>query len=94
LLKHATISFGQALPHDVLDEAASLARETDLFFAMGSSLVVEPAASLPLLAKRSGARLVIINRDPTPQDPLADVAIHTSIGETLTRINDCLETIP
>ena len=89
-LKHATISFGQPLDSEVLERALRLAREADLFLAMGSSLVVEPAASLPRLAKQRGARLVIINRDPTQQDPLADLVIHASIGETLTAIDACL----
>jgi len=87
LLKHATVSFGQALPGDVLEEAAQLARQCDLFLAMGSSLVVEPAASLPRLAQQSGARLVIINRDPTGQDEPADAVVHAAIGETLSAID-------
>ncbi|MFV1967021.1 MAG: NAD-dependent deacetylase [Pirellulaceae bacterium] len=90
LLKHATISFGQKLPSDVLRESTHLSEQADLFLAMGSSLVVQPAASLPPLAKQNGARLVIINRDPTPLDELADAVIHGSIGETLTQINQHL----
>lgn len=82
-LKHATISFGQALPRDVIDEAVHLSEHSDLFLAMGSSLVVEPAASMPLIAKQSGARLVIINRDPTPLDEIADLVIRAPIGQTL-----------
>ncbi|HEV3340585.1 MAG TPA: Sir2 family NAD-dependent protein deacetylase [Pirellulales bacterium] len=73
LMKHATVSFGQNLPPAVLQEAFALARRTRLLFAIGSSLVVEPAASIPRAAKESGARLVIINRDPTPLDAIADV---------------------
>lgn len=87
LLKHATISFGQALPHEVLNEAAELSSGADLFFAIGSSLVVEPAASLPRLAKQCGARLIIINREATPQDPLADVVLNAPIGEMLAEID-------
>lgn len=90
LLKHATVSFGQQLPEDVMQEAIQLSATADLYFAMGSSLVVEPAASLPRLAKQNGAKLVIINRDETPQDHLADWVIHDSIGETLTAIDLCL----
>ena len=56
--------------------------------AIGSSLVVSPAAELPLLTKRSGGRLVIVNRDATPLDAIADEVMHESIGETLTAIND------
>ena len=87
LMKHATISFGQQLDQSVLQGAADAAQNADLLFAMGSSLVVEPAASLPRLAASQGARLVIINRDATPQDDQADAVIHASIGETLTAIN-------
>ncbi len=86
LVKSATISFGQSLPEDVLAEAYDLSMSTDLVLALGSSLVVEPAASIPLRAKNSGARLVIINRTETPLDRLADVVIQDSIGETLSRV--------
>lgn len=82
-LKHATISFGQALPGDVVEEALELAQDADLFLAIGSSLVVEPAASLPLIAKQSRAKLVIINRDPTPLDGIAEIVIRAPIGKTL-----------
>lgn len=90
MLKHATVSFGQQLPENVLQQAMHLSSTADLYFAMGSSLVVEPAASLPRLAKKNGAKLVIINRDQTPQDDLADWVIHTSIGEALKAIDGCL----
>lgn len=87
LLKHATISFGQTLPPTVLEEAIELSRQCDLFLAMGSSLVVEPAAGLPRLARGAGARLVIVNRDPTGQDEQADAVLHASIGATLLGID-------
>jgi len=90
LLKHATVSFGQALPPDVLQEAVEWGRRCDVMLAMGSSLVVEPAASLPQVARQEGARLVIINRDPTGQDASADEVIHASIGATLVGIDRCL----
>jgi NAD-dependent deacetylase len=86
-LKHATISFGQPLPEDVLSRAGELARESDIFLAIGSSLVVQPAAALPVLAKRSGARLIIVNREKTPLDELADAVIRAPIGETLAQID-------
>ncbi|MDB5630009.1 MAG: NAD-dependent deacetylase [Tardiphaga sp.] len=63
--------------------AADLAQSCDLFLAIGSSLVVWPAAGFPQLAKSSGARLVIINNEPTDQDDLADLVIRHDIGETL-----------
>jgi NAD-dependent deacetylase len=86
-LKHATVSFGQALPADVLEEAVERSQQCDLFLAIGSSLVVEPAASLPRLAKRAGARLVIVNRDPTGLDELADLVLRDPIGTTLSGID-------
>jgi len=82
-VKTATISFGQAMPEDEMRRAAELARSCDLFLAIGSSLVVWPAAGFPVMARNSGARLVIINNDPTEQDDLADLVIRHDIGETL-----------
>jgi NAD-dependent deacetylase len=87
LLKHATVSFGQELPADVLEAAIEWCTQADLLLVLGSSLVVQPAAGLPVIAKRHGARLVIINRDFTPVDRLADVVIRASIGETLGAIH-------
>ncbi len=89
-LKHATISFGQTLLPEVLNGCAELARAADLFFAIGSSLVVEPAASLPRLAADSGGKLVIVNRDETPLDGLAASVIRAPIGETLSAIDAVL----
>ena len=76
LLKPATISFGQSMPERETQEAYDRSSTCDLFIVVGSSLVVQPAASMPLVAKRNGARLAIINRDPTLYDDLADVVIH------------------
>ena len=87
-LKHATVSFGQALPADVLEEATEWSAECDLMLAIGSSLVVTPASSLPSFAKQCGAKLVIINRDETPLDGIADAVVRGSIGEVLTVIGD------
>jgi len=87
ILKHATVSFGQSLPAEVIAEAYSLASETDLMFAIGSSLVVTPAADLPRRAKEMGARLVIINRNETPLDPLADCVVRAEIGPTLAALD-------
>lgn len=82
-VKTATISFGQAMPEQEMRRAAELAQRCDLFLAIGSSLVVWPAAGFPQLAKRSGARLVIINNEPTEQDDDADLVLRFDIGETL-----------
>ena len=73
-------------PLEVLDRSQRAARSCDVFLAVGSSLVVEPAASLPLLAKQSGARLIILNRTETPLDNIADLVIRNEIGRTLPRL--------
>ena len=83
LVKTATISFGQAMPPGPMARAEEETLACDLFIVLGSSLVVFPAAGFPLLAKQNGARLVIINREPTEQDPYADLVIHDGIGATL-----------
>ena len=82
-VKTATISFGQPMPEDAMERASELAQACDLFIAIGSSLVVWPAAGFPIMAKKSGARLVIINGEPTDQDDIADLVIRHDIGETL-----------
>ena len=82
-VKTATISFGQAMPEDAMRRATELARHCDLFIAIGSSLVVWPAAGFPMLARNCGAKLVIINNEPTEQDEIADLVIRHDIGETL-----------
>ncbi len=82
-LKSKTISFGQAMPEDVMREAAELSTRAKLYLAIGSSLVVEPAASLPRLAKKHGAILVIINKTETPLDAVADLVIREPIGKIL-----------
>lgn len=89
-LKSATVSFGQPLPEEVLATAVTWAQQADVMLALGSSLVVEPAASLPRIAKKYGAKLVIINRDPTDQDLAADIVIHAGIGAALTEIAEAL----
>lgn len=83
LLKPNTISFGQSLNPDILGQCIRWAKTCDLMICIGSTLVVEPAASLPVTAKNYGAALVIINREPTPLDAMADLAVHTGIGEFL-----------
>ncbi|MBO2449964.1 NAD-dependent deacetylase [Actinomadura barringtoniae] len=84
--KSATISFGQSLDPDVLEAAIMAARSCDLFVAVGTSLTVQPAAGLCLEAVEHGARLVIINAQPTPYDTLADAVLRGQIGETLPRL--------
>jgi NAD-dependent deacetylase len=86
LVKVATISFGQAMPQEIMRKAEAETLACDLFIVLGSSLVVYPAAGIPLLAKRNGATLVIINRDPTEQDRFADLVIHDQIGPLMSRI--------
>ncbi|MDB5599358.1 MAG: transciptional regulatory Sir2-family protein [Xanthobacteraceae bacterium] len=82
-IKTATVSFGQAMPEAEMRRAAELAVSCDLFVAIGSSLLVWPAAGLPLMAKKSGARLVIINRDATEYDSIADLVVRHDIGDVL-----------
>jgi NAD-dependent deacetylase len=79
-VKTATISFGQAMPDAAMQRAEELALRCDLFLAIGSSLVVWPAAGFPLLAKRNGAQLVIVNREPTEFDDIADLVVREDIG--------------
>lgn len=83
LLKPATVSFGQALPRRVLEEAFALAAAADLLLVLGSSLVVYPAAAVPEAAAEAGVAVVIVNREPTPLDRLASVALHGSVEELL-----------
>ncbi len=83
MVKTATISFGQAMPEAEMERAKEETLGCDLFLAVGSSLVVYPAAGFPALAKESGAGLVIINREPTGLDALADLVINAEIGATL-----------
>lgn len=85
-VKSATISFGQPMPEAAMLRAQDLAEEADLFLALGSSLVVYPAAALPVIAKRAGARLAIVNRDPTEIDGLADLVLHADLGEVFQAI--------
>ena len=86
ILKPDVIFFGEALPEETLQEATRRASHCDLLIVVGSSLVVYPAAYMPLYAKQAGAKLVIINLSPTPADEIADVVIHASAGEVMGRI--------
>jgi NAD-dependent deacetylase len=82
-IKTATVSFGQAMPPEAMQRAEQLTKSCDLFLAVGSSLVVWPAAGFPLMAKRNGAALVIVNREPTEFDEVADLVVRNDIGDAL-----------
>jgi NAD-dependent deacetylase len=88
ILKAATVSFGQSIPADVWARAEALTAACDAFVAVGSSLVVQPAAGLPRTASRLGAALVIVNREPTPLDHLADAVLHGEAGTLLPALVD------
>lgn len=83
LVKVATISFGQPMPLGPMQAAQEAALACDLVLVLGSSLVVYPAAGFPLMAKRNGARLAILNREPTPQDDQADIVLHDEISPVM-----------
>lgn len=83
IIKTATISFGQAMPEEAMRRAQQMTEASDLFIVIGSSLVVYPAAGFPEYASRRGARLVILNREPTPLDNIADLVLHGEIGPTM-----------
>ncbi len=83
IIKTATISFGQAMPEEAMQRAEAATMACDLFLTIGSSLQVYPAAGFPRLAASRGVPLVILNREPTPQDELATLVLHQEIGETL-----------
>jgi len=82
-IKTATVSFGQSMPEAAMRRAEQLTLSADLFIAIGSSLVVWPAAGFPVMAKRNRARFVIINREPTELDDIADLVVRDDIGAVL-----------
>jgi len=82
-VKTATVSFGQAMPVLAMKRAEQETLAADLFIVLGSSLVVYPAAGFPQLAKENGAALVIVNREETGLDRIADLVLHTPIGDTM-----------
>jgi NAD-dependent deacetylase len=86
IVKTATISFGQAMPTGPMAKAEVETMMCDLFLVLGSSLVVYPAAGFPLMAKQNGAGLAIVNREPTEQDEIADLALHDEIGPTMSEV--------
>ena len=83
LVKAATISFGQSMPEAAMLHAEMETKAADLFIVLGSSLVVFPAAAFPAVAKDNGAVLAIVNREPTPLDDVADLVVHSSIGDVM-----------
>ena len=93
ILKSTTISFGQQLPPDVVEEAQRWSLEADFFLVVGSSLIVYPAASFPQMARQVGAKLAIVNREPTEQDDTADAVIHGDAGPTLSALVERVETL-
>ena len=90
-MKPATISFGQMLEPQSLDQATEITRQCDLFLVVGTSLVVYPAAGFPVLAAQRGVPLIILNREPTPHDGYADLVLRGSAGEVLGPALDALE---
>ncbi len=89
-LKSANISFGQQMPAEPMRRAQTWSEAAEVFIVLGSSLQVQPAASFPVIAKRSGALLAIVNREVTPLDDLADFTYHGGIGEFFLKINPLL----
>lgn len=83
IIKSATVSFGQAMPETEMLRAENATQACDAFMVVGSSLTVHPAAGFPELAKQLGAKLIIVNRDPTPLDSIADLVVHEEIGQAL-----------
>jgi NAD-dependent deacetylase len=90
LLKPATISFGQPMPQAAMKRAQQWSEAADVFIVVGSSLLVQPAASFPVIAKQNGALLAIVNRESTPLDALADYNFRGAIGEFFAELNPLL----
>jgi len=91
LLKPTVVFFGEAMPPAAVEEAYDLAGSADVMLVIGSSLVVYPAADVPLASVRAGARLIVINAEPTPFDRLAEVVIHGRSGEVLPQILNLID---
>jgi NAD-dependent deacetylase len=90
IVKTATISFGQSLPEAALARAEAETLACDLFLVLGSSLVVYPASAFPIIAKKNGAALAIVNREPTDQDAIADLVLHDEIGPVMSEVASLL----
>ena len=89
-MKSSTVSFEQVLFPHVVNDALAMAAQADLMLAIGSSLAVYPAAELPVVAVRNGARLVIVNDEPTPYDGLAELVVRGRAGEVLAEAVDAV----
>ena len=94
ILKAATISFGQSLDRDTLRRAYRFATGCDLLLAVGTSLTVQPAAGLVEVAAAAGARVIIVNADPTPYDPIADAVLREPIGTVLPELASAVPAVP
>lgn len=92
-LKSANVSFGQSMPAAAMQRAQSWSEHAEIFIVIGSSLQVQPAASFPVVAKRSGALLAIVNRDPTPLDEIADFVHNGAIGEFFERLQPLIGSV-
>jgi NAD-dependent deacetylase len=90
-LKPTVVFFGEPMPVAAVQEAFALAGQADVVLVVGSSLVVYPAAEVPLVAVRAGARMIVVNAEPTPFDRLAEVVIHGRSGEVLPQIADLID---
>ena len=90
VLKSANISFGQSMPIVAMQRAQSWSEHAEIFVVIGSSLQVQPAASFPVIAKKAGALLAIVNRDPTPLDHIADFVHHGAIGNFFQQLQPLL----
>ena len=90
-LKPTVVLFGEAMPVAAVQEAFGLARQADVMLVVGSSLLVYPAAEIPLVALRSGAPMIVVNAEPTPFDKLAEVVIHGKSGEVLPEIVELID---
>jgi NAD-dependent deacetylase len=88
MVKSATVSFGQSMPEEAMRRAHEAVAACDLMIAIGSSLVVQPAARFPAIAKKNGAVLAIVNREPTPLDPIADIVLRGDIGTVMQQVVD------
>jgi NAD-dependent deacetylase len=90
-LKSANVSFGQSMPVEAMQRAQAWSEQAEVFVVIGSSLQVQPAASFPVIAKRSGALLAIVNRDSTPLDEIADFVHHGAIGDFFLELNPLIQ---